>query len=60
MTRKDYELIARSIRVDREILDENAKGVADYITAGLCEQFLAMNPRFNKNLFLQAAAYGER
>ena len=60
MTKKDYELIARSIRVDRDLLDDKAKMTADIITAGLAEQFQAMNPRFNRNLFLQASAYGEK
>jgi hypothetical protein len=60
MTKKDYELIARSIFVDREKLSDEAKWVADIITAGLADQFQAMNPRFNRNLFLQASAYGEK
>ena len=58
MTRKDYELIARSIRVDRELLDINGKGTADYIAAGLAEQFAAMNPRFDRGRFLDACGVG--
>lgn len=61
MTRKDYELIAKSIRVDREYLDDNGKGIADYIALGLTDQFLAMNPkRFDRVRFLEACGYGEK
>jgi hypothetical protein len=59
MTRKDYELIARSIRVDREKLHEEARWVADLVTAGLADQFEAMNPRFNRGLFLDACGHGQ-
>ena len=60
MTRKDYELIARSIYVDREYLDDKGKGSVDYIIKGLCEQFESMNPRFDREMFLNACNYGER
>jgi hypothetical protein len=59
MTKKDYELIARSIRVDRELLDFNGKGTADYLSAGLAEQLSAMNPRFDKRRFLDACGHGQ-
>jgi hypothetical protein len=58
MTRKDYELIARSLYVDRDFLEKEDKWVADYIIKGLCEQFEAMNPRFDRNKFLEACGYG--
>jgi hypothetical protein len=58
MTRKDYELIARSIFVDRENLDPLGKNAADYITAGLARQLEAMNPRFDRHRFLEACGYG--
>jgi hypothetical protein len=58
MTKKDYELIARSIYVDRIYLDEKGKGVADFIAKGLCDQFEAMNPRFDREKFLNASGYG--
>lgn len=54
MTRKDYEMIARSIFVDRETLEENQRKVADHIAKGLAEQFAAMNPRFDSIRFLKA------
>lgn len=59
MTKKDYELIARSIYVDRELLDDKGKGVADYISAGLAEQLESMNPRFDKRRFLDACGHGQ-
>jgi len=59
MTKKDYELIARSIRVDREVLDDKGKGVADYLIAGLAKQLESMNPRFNEGMFLDACGYGQ-
>jgi hypothetical protein len=54
MTRKDYELIARSIFVDRESLEDNQKQTADFIARGLAEQLEAMNPRFDRARFLSA------
>jgi hypothetical protein len=54
MTKKDYELIARSIYVDRDILDETQKETADLIARGLADQFQAMNPRFDRHRFLNA------
>lgn len=55
MTKKDYELIARSIFVDRERTTEiEQKRVIDYISKGLAEQFSAMNPRFDSVRFLKA------
>jgi len=59
MTRKDYELIARSIFVDRENLDPLGKNAADIITAGLARQLEAMNPRFDRHRFLEECGYGE-
>jgi hypothetical protein len=59
MTRKDYELIARSIRVDRETLGIDAKVTADFIAAGLAEQFEAINPRFDSRRFLDACGVGQ-
>jgi hypothetical protein len=58
MTRKDYELIARSIRVDREMLGDMGKAGADTIAAGLAEQFATMNPRFDRGRFLDACGVG--
>jgi hypothetical protein len=54
MTKKDYELIARSIFVDRDTLDETQKETADFIACGLADQFQAMNPRFDRARFLTA------
>jgi hypothetical protein len=55
MTRKDYELIARSIFVDRESLqEESQRQTADLIARGLAEQLEAMNPRFDRARFLSA------
>jgi hypothetical protein len=54
MTRKDYEMIARSIYVDRELVEESQRKVVDYIAKGLAEQFAAMNPRFDSYRFLKA------
>ena len=55
MTRKDYELIARSIFVDRESLqEESQRQTADLIARGLVEQLEAMNPRFDRARFLSA------
>jgi hypothetical protein len=59
MTRKDYELIAKSIKVDREGLGIDAKVTADFIAAGLAEQFAAMNPRFDSRRFLDACGVGQ-
>ena len=59
MTRKDYELIAKSIRVDRELLDQAGKRAADVITVGLADQLLAMNHRFDRLRFLEACGVGE-
>lgn len=60
MTKKDYELIARSIYVDRDVLEEGQKKVADYIAKGLAEQFTAMNPRFDSVRFLIACGVIEK
>jgi hypothetical protein len=54
MTKKEYELIARSIFVDRELVEESQKKVVDYIAKGLANQFEAMNPRFDATRFLIA------
>jgi hypothetical protein len=54
MTRKDYEMIARSIFVDRETLDDEQKKVVDFIAKGLAEQLGAMNPRFDAMRFVLA------
>jgi hypothetical protein len=55
MTRKDYELIARSIFIDRESLqEESQRQTADLIARGLAEQLEAMNPRFDRARFLSA------
>jgi hypothetical protein len=59
MTRKDYELIARSIRVDRELLGDMGKAGADTIAVGLSYQLAAMNPRFDRARFLEACGVGE-
>ena len=75
MTRKDYELIARSIFVDREqlintmefpLMDGNMPraelslvlNAVDVITRGLADQLEAMNPRFNRYLFLDKCMNG--
>jgi hypothetical protein len=59
MTKKDYEHIALSLRVDRDYLDDKGKGVADYLIAGLAKQLQSMNPRFNEGMFLDACGYGQ-
>jgi hypothetical protein len=59
MTRKDYELIAKSIRVDRETLDKAGQEAADVITLGLADQLLSMNHRFDRLRFLEACGVGE-
>jgi hypothetical protein len=59
MTRKDYELIAKSIRVDRETLDKAGQKAADVITLGLADQLLSMNHRFDRLRFLEACGVGE-
>lgn len=58
MTRRDYELIARSILVDRETLTEEQKKGADIIASGLASQLAAMNPRFDSRRFLDACGVG--
>lgn len=58
MTRKDYELIARSIFVDREQLEESQRQTVDVIARGLADQLEAMNPRFNRYLFLDKCKNG--
>lgn len=74
MTRKDYELIARSIFVDREQLINNMQSpsmdarnkvelslvlnAVDVIARGLADQLEAMNPRFNRDLFLDKCMNG--
>ena len=58
MTRKDFELIARSIYVDRDFLKtDEEKKTADIISLGLADQFIAINPRFDKSRFLEACGY---
>jgi hypothetical protein len=59
MTRNEYELIARSIRVDRESLDVAGKKAADLIAIGLADQLLSMNPKFNRLQFLEDCGVGE-
>ena len=59
MTRNEYELIARSIRVDREMLDVAGKKIADYVATGLADQLLSMNPKFNRLQFLEDCGVGE-
>lgn len=54
MTRKDYELIARSIYVDRGVVEPEQRKVVDYVAKGLAEQFSKMNPRFDSQRFLDA------
>lgn len=54
MTRKDYEMIARSFYVDRELLEDDQKKIADYLIKGLAEQLQAMNPRFDSVKFFKA------
>ena len=60
MTRKDYELIALSISVDRETMvsDEQRK-VVDFIAKGLAEQLQAMNPRFDSMKFVLACGVNQ-
>lgn len=81
MTRKDYELIARSIFVDREqlintmqysfeisripLMDVRRKvelslvlNAVDIVARGLANQLEAMNPRFNRDLFLDKCMNG--
>jgi hypothetical protein len=59
MTRKDYELIALSIYVDRDFLKTpEEKATADYIAKGLADQLSRMNPRFDEAKFLTACGYG--
>ena len=58
MTRKDYELIARSIYVDRELVEEGQRKTVDFIAYGLAEQLEAMNPRFDRARFLNACNVG--
>lgn len=58
MTRKDYELIARSIFIDRETLDSVGKQAADTIASGLADQLLSMNPRFDRRKFLAWCTHG--
>lgn len=60
MTKKDYELIARSIFVDREMVEESQRKVVDYIAKGLAQQFAAMNPRFDSVRFLVACGSIEK
>jgi hypothetical protein len=59
MTRNEYELIAKSIRVDRESLDVAGKKAADFIATGLADQLLSMNPKFNRLQFLEDCGVGE-
>jgi hypothetical protein len=60
MTRKDYEMIALSISVDRETMttDEQRK-VVDFIAKGLAEQLEAMNPRFDSMKFVLACGVNQ-
>lgn len=62
MTRKDYELVAKALKSQREnvfsssaiscrVLDEAAEGIAAH--------FALLNDNFKKDLFLEAAGYGE-
>jgi hypothetical protein len=59
MTRKDYELIAKSIKVDRDTLDLAGKKAADFITVGLADQLLSMNHKFDRLRFLDACGVGQ-
>ncbi len=60
MTKKDYELIARSIFVDRETVEESQKKVVDFVAKGLAHQLKAMNPRFDSIRFLIACGAIEK
>ena len=59
MTRNEYELIAKSIRVDRDTLDLTGKKAADVIAVGLADQLLSMNSNFDRLRFLDACGVGQ-
>lgn len=60
MTKKDYELIARSIFVDISAMKTDAEiAGAQAIAMGLAEQLQAMNPRFDRGRFLDACGVNE-
>lgn len=60
MTRKDYELIAQTLRELREELENNKDNGADYLTdvetvaLRLASSLQADNPRFQVSKFLKA------
>ena len=54
MTRKDYELIAETIRVAKISWKGNNNGLVDDISRDLADALATTNPRFNRDRFLTA------
>lgn len=62
MTRKDYELIANSIRMSRndmpnELANDQTEEVYRIITSRVSADLAKENPRFDSNKFLRYAGY---
>ena len=61
MTRKDYVLIAKAIRVTRGVFhDEIALLAIDSVTDTLANRLAEENPRFDRAKFLQASKLESR
>ena len=54
MTKKDYELIAETIRASKLNWAGNNNGLVDDISRALSDTLAKENPRFNREIFLKA------
>ena len=60
MTKKDYELIAKTIKTSKNFKDTEKMTKEDILrdlTASLCFKLQEDNPRFNADKFIKACGY---
>jgi hypothetical protein len=62
MTRKDYEAIAKIVRSERTLCDpytrQESRDIIDHLTYALSDVLADDNPKFHREQFLAACAYG--
>jgi 3-oxoacyl-[acyl-carrier-protein] synthase III len=62
MTKKDYELVAKALRTQKEAIVTRSNiqsRIIDETAETMAAHFALMNDKFNKDTFLEAAGHGE-
>lgn len=59
MSKKDFELIARSLKACVELYDEGENITPAFVARDLAHRLAATNPRFDRARFLRACGVAE-